>query len=143
MNGLDILANGLAKASSNRVDELELELELELAEARAEIERLKKISLTSINNAIKLSDAELKAARRLRRESSPEALESERAANAQLTEELERKDKLIKQISEILIDKLDPGEWNDGCGCCGTRLLKQTEEWKSLIAALEAAERGK
>ena len=75
------------------------------SEAQAEVERLKKISLTSINNATKLSRAELKAAQRLRKESSPEALESERAANAQLTEELEqaraeieRKDKMIKML---------------------------------------------
>ena len=58
-----------------------------------------------------------------------------------LRAEIERKDKLIEQIGEILVNELDPGEWNDGCGCCGTRLLEQTEEWKSLIAALEAAER--
>ena len=65
-------------------------LRAEIANLREAMEKQAKIGVAAMNNAIKLSDAELASAQRLRRESSPEALESERAANSTLTEELEK-----------------------------------------------------
>jgi regulator of replication initiation timing len=86
----------------NKIDNAAMRLEERLAEARAEIEGLKRIGRTAVRNATKLSGAELQAAKRLRNSLLPEALESERAANAMLTDEIERKDKLIEQMREAL-----------------------------------------
>ena len=120
------------------------QLETELAEARAEIERLKKVSLEGMNNARRLSGAELKAAQRLRAESSPEALESERAANAVLTEELERKDNLIEQMREALEIGLDSTrellhEFDKKYGRTIEKNRRYTERWEAQIKQIEAA----
>lgn len=57
---------------------------------RAELESTRKAALRGMDAAHSLSYAQLQAAQRIRGESSPDALESERAANARLTEENEQ-----------------------------------------------------
>ena len=102
-------------------DELIERLRAEIANLREAMEKQAKIGVAAMNNAIKLSDAELASAQRLRRESSPDALESERAANAQLTEELERAQAEIKRLNE----------------CAGNHRQRRP----STAAKLEAAEK--
>lgn len=59
-------------------------------EARAIVAQQKKTFVAALQNATKLSASQLRIAEQLKSESSPEMLESERAANATLTEELEK-----------------------------------------------------
>ena len=83
------------------------EAEKKLSEAQAIIEQQKKTFIAALNNATKISSTELQIAERLKAESSPEALESERAANAILTEELEkaREDSRSRMLKEIIIHR--------------------------------------
>lgn len=59
-------------------------------EARAIVAQQKKTFVAALQNATKLSASQLRIAEQLKSESSPEMLESERAANATLTQELEK-----------------------------------------------------
>ena len=84
-------------------------------EIKSTIEKQKKLSLKAIENAKAGSSLELQLAQKLHAESSPDSLESERAMNAQLTNEnlsLESKvDELQKRVdaAQKLID-----DWNFG-----------------------------
>lgn len=84
-------------------------------ELKSTIEKQKKLSLKAIENAKAGSSLELQLAQKLHAESSPDSLESERAMNAQLTNEnlsLESKvDELQKRVdaAQKLID-----DWNFG-----------------------------
>ena len=53
-----------------------------------------------------------------------------------LAARLESQDKLIKQVLEF-IDEINPRDWNDGCGCCGSSTLEHTDEWENLVDALK------
>lgn len=66
------------------------ELNKQLAEARAIVAQQKKTFVAALQNATAISASQLRIAEQLKSESSPEMLESERAANATLTEELEK-----------------------------------------------------
>jgi hypothetical protein len=79
-------------------------IEKQLSEAKVIIEQQKKTFLAALNNATKISEIQLRDAERLKKESSPEALDSERRANAILTEELEQKDKKISAVLNILLE---------------------------------------
>ncbi len=81
------------------------EAEKKLSEAQAIIEQQKKTFIAALNNATKISSTELQIAERLKAESSPEALESERAANAILTEELEKARAEIEILKNQLEDE--------------------------------------
>lgn len=104
------------------------QLEAELAEARAEIERL----VSEIENkqyTITCADEE--------NQQLKESLAEARA-------EIERKDKLIEKICKAALRIKAIGlEYNDGCGCCMEKDLESSEEFNELMAALEAAERGR
>ncbi len=81
------------------------EAEKKLSEAQAIIEQQKKTFIAALNNATKISSTELQIAERLKAESSPEALESERAANAILTEELEKARAEIERLALEIANK--------------------------------------
>ena len=76
----------------------------EINELKITIDKQKKLSLAAIDNAKAGSILELQLAQKLYAESSPDALESERAMNTQLTNEnllLESKvDKLKNQLND-------------------------------------------
>lgn len=58
-------------------------------------------AIAGMNSAKAVSSAQLQQAYRLNRESAPEALESERNANALLTEEIDNLRALIRQAYEV------------------------------------------
>lgn len=70
--------------------EREARLVAELAEAQRLLKRTQAAAISGMNAAKATSSAQLDAAQRLRTESSPEALESERDMNGRLTKELEK-----------------------------------------------------
>lgn len=85
-------------------------VEAENAELKRQIEQMKKTYMVAIDNATKISSIELSIAERLKRESSPEALESERAANAILTEENEQLKRLIMLVinaASLLLENVE------------------------------------
>jgi len=61
-----------------------------IAELEAELERVKRAAINGMNAATAHGHGLVEQAARLRAESNPDALESERAMNAALTEQLER-----------------------------------------------------
>ena len=81
------------------------------------IRRQAAAAISGMNAATEISTRQLKLARQVHAESSPEALESERAANARLTEEIEQlRDALLgisvsaQRISEEAMSALTRGD---------------------------------
>lgn len=70
------------------------------SEHEAIIKRQAAAAINGMNAAKAISSGQVQQAYRLNRESSPEALESERSANAILTEENERLKQLIRRVIE-------------------------------------------
>jgi hypothetical protein len=99
-------------------------------ELKSTIEKQKKLSLKAIENAKAGSSLELQLAQKLHAESSPDSLESERAMNAQLTNEnllLESKvDELQKRVdaAQKLID-----DWNFG----GVHIFDLLDELEQVL----------
>lgn len=133
------------------------ELRKQLAEARAEIERLEKAVkvVQSAFNNYKNADAEIakiemreakiemREARILAASCNPDSLNSERAANAILTDEIEAKDKLIEQMREALKFSLIADEVRQTRNVCASDINDACETSRiKRIAALSAAERG-
>ncbi|WP_027855596.1 hypothetical protein [Marinobacterium litorale] len=91
-----------AKAVGRTVGEMQVTIDQQAAEIERLNAALKKqaaAAKTGMDAAKRASNLQLEEAKRLRAESSPEALESERAANDQLTAEIERlRGKLNKEI---------------------------------------------
>ncbi len=135
--------------------------ELELAEARAEIERLEK-AVKVVQSAFKnyknanaeVAKIEMREAKIVMREAktlaascNSDSVNSERAANAILTDEIERKDKLIEQMREALqrvasqrlTEEMDEEERERADGCYEDAYQIIIREAR---AALSAAERG-
>lgn len=65
-------------------------LRASIAELEAELERVKRAAINGMNAATAHGHGLVEQAARLRAESNPDALESERAANAMLTEQLQQ-----------------------------------------------------
>lgn len=80
------------------------ELERDLIRAQAIIEQQKETFMAALDNATKMSAKELKLARQLKLKSGPRALESEREANAILTDELEKAQAEIEWLKQELRD---------------------------------------
>lgn len=96
-----------------KMRELFDELERENAELKAAIKQQAKTALAAIENATKLSSAELRAAQSIKDQSSPEMLESERAANAMLTAENAELKAINRQMLDALIEIESNGGMND------------------------------
>jgi HAMP domain-containing protein len=95
---------------SHAIDDRKL-AEEKIEQQAAEIERLNSAlkkqaaaAKSGMNAAKQVSSYQLEEAKRLRAESSPEALESERAANARMTDEIER---LQAEIERLRADFAD------------------------------------
>lgn len=93
----------------------------EVDELKSTIEKQKKLSLKAIENAKACSSLELQLAQKLHAESSPDSLKSERAMNAQLTNEnllLESKvDELQKRVDKAIYLLPSIKAENDLWGC--------------------------
>lgn len=77
-------------------------LRAKLAESQENLRRVQAAARAGMDAATRRSHAELEAAQRLRAESRPEALESERDMNARLTEELAEAQRTITGYEELV-----------------------------------------
>jgi hypothetical protein len=109
-------------------------------ERDATIARIQSAAKMGMDAAGAIAHANLQRAERLNAESRPEAIDSERAANALLTEECERlREALAWSIKSGAKDNLVDGLRDSGCGCCSANI----EPPAHLRAVLEAARSGK
>lgn len=83
-------------------------LRARIAELEAELERVKRAAINGMNAATAHGHGLVDQAARLRAESNPDALESERAMNAALTEQLERaelaRQDALAELAAALVD---------------------------------------
>lgn len=125
----------------------ERQLETELIDARAEIERLKD-AIKTVQSAFKnyknadaeAAKIEMREAKILAASCNSDSVDSERAANAMLTDEIERKNALIEQMREAL------REISEECGAVNFSSFNQVKRAVEISAelseaALSAAER--
>lgn len=85
-----------------------LEAADEIASLRQQIQRQAKAAKMGMDAAKKSGAAMYEHGRKMLKESNPDALESERAANAQLTDELDQSRKIIAHLVEYA-EQNDPG----------------------------------
>lgn len=80
------------------------ELQAKITELEGQLQKQAKLSLAAIDNAQSASRTELAIAERLKAESSPEMLESEREMNAQLTAENMHLDKSLMAYKHFCLN---------------------------------------
>lgn len=76
-----------------------------VADVDAVLKRQAAAATSGMNAATAISSHQLETARKLSAESKPEAIDSERSANALLTAEIEQKDTRIAELEKALQDK--------------------------------------